>query len=719
MGSAERDKQMSIAACRRVALCPSPGLVRHDPGWTCQRARYLLPWNRVSKEGTTVAAATKKTSSTSGGPDSLAGSRQRGRGRGRGRGGKADRDRDGRSGSEGRRGRRRGAPARRMDAEEAIERALALATTLGGDGGGDDVDMRLVGQLLADCKDARTEAASEAAWSLYQAAVVAGTAAEFNIRQYNFALGAVQRGAAGEERVRAVWDALVTAAVPPNAVTLSQLAHGLCKGAKDVPSTLAALRECASRGAAVDAYVLNILLNACLREAAAAGPDASSDVKAVVRESALAVWEAGKGIHNERTLTSTIKVLADAGDVDAAVRTFRAAWEDKTPLDVDALATALRIFAVKEPAAVLIGVMNMAQEQRGLEPNTMCANIVLAACSKDGEFSTALTLWRHMLERRTPPPDKASLASVILACGRAGRVDLALDAFAEGKEKGVECDTVTVNVLLEACAKSDAPPGEALGILMDAIESRIPVDALTISSLLTAYYSSQTPTSLANTPGALDQAFAIVELGRFMSVEPTPRVTNALLRVCVAAGDLPRASRTFEETVATQRDGQLPAVDERSIRVLVDGYAAAGDLAGAAGVLRDAECLGVKFGDGTAAALIRACIDAGDVESATRAYESCVNHHGVGPTTRMVNALLVGLARSGSWREAIRLVSDDVIGSETCEADDETVRLFSTAFEIGGEEEQAEVAKQMGMWLTGSDDALIAHLLERDSDEES
>ena len=36
-----------------------------------------------------------------------------------------------------------------MDADEAIERALALATTLGGDGGGDDVDMRLVGQLLA------------------------------------------------------------------------------------------------------------------------------------------------------------------------------------------------------------------------------------------------------------------------------------------------------------------------------------------------------------------------------------------------------------------------------------------------------------------------------------------------------------------------------------------------------------------------------------------
>ena len=79
-----------------------------------------------------------------------------------------------------------------MDADEAIERAVALAATLGGEGGSDDVDMRLVGQIMADCKDARTEAASEAAWSLYEAAVLAGTAAKFNIRQYNFALGAVQ-----------------------------------------------------------------------------------------------------------------------------------------------------------------------------------------------------------------------------------------------------------------------------------------------------------------------------------------------------------------------------------------------------------------------------------------------------------------------------------------------------------------------------------------------
>jgi len=42
------------------------------------------------------------------------------------------------------------------------------------------------------------------------------------------------------------------------------------------------------------------------------------------------------------------------------------------------------------------------------------------------------------------------------------------------------------------------------------------------------------------------------------------------------------------------------------------------------------------------------------------------------------------------------------------------VELFTRAFEVGGEEEQAATARQMGLWLTGSDDALIQHLLEQD-----
>jgi len=111
---------------------------------------------------------------------------------------------------------------------------------------------------------------------------------------------------------------------------------------------------------------------------------------------------------------------------------------------------------------------------------------------------------------------------------------------------------------------------------------------------------------------------------------------------------------------------------------------------------------------------VRACSDAGESELAMRAYDDATKTHGIVPTTALINAVLSGLARSGSWREAIRLVSDDVIGSETVRADDALVAQFVRAFEVGGEEEQAATARQMGLWLMGSDDALIQHLLEKD-----
>jgi pentatricopeptide repeat protein len=581
---------------------------------------------------------------------------------------------------------------------------------------------RDVGHCLADCKDVRSEEASDAAWELYVAARDAGVVGRFNIRDHNFALGAVSQGVDGPSRVTSIWDAITRAAVPPNGVTMALLARGLCRSSADVASTLAVLREGIVRGAAVDAYVLNVLLNSCLRDVSRRGKEAiedESNVTAVdlgkIKEAALLVWDAGKDMHNERTLTSVVKVLGDCGDHASAVRTFDEAWAKGTPVDVDCLATALRVMSSARAELYtsrdVLALYRRAQKERGIRPNTFCANVVLAACSRDGNWNSALSLWRHMLRRSAPAPDKASLASVILACGRVGRGELALRAFEEGKSAGVECDVVIVNVLLDACAKSDRPPGEALDILMDAIESRIAVDACTISSLLTAYCSGS---SVAE-PGMLDQAFAIVELGRFLRVEPTPAVINSLLRACVAAGDLPRAVRAFEEAaVVGAGPDDIAVADSSSVSVLVEGYAATGDVAAAASMLDLGRDLGIEIAESTVVLLIKSLVNAGDVEAATRAYDDAVKTHEMTPTLPMINALLAGLARSGSWREAIRLVSDDVIGSASVAADNKLIALFTEAFEVGGEEEQAKVAAQRGLWLTGSDDALVAHLIAED-----
>lgn len=608
-----------------------------------------------------------------------------------------------------------------------------------------DADARDVGSALADCKDVRSERASDTAWELYRAAVRLGVVDRFNVRQHNFALGAVQMGPQGPARSREVWARLASGPATPNGVTMALLARGLCRTSADVVPTLATLREGTSRGGSVDAYVLNVLLNACLRDVAGGGA-ARAETREDARTAALAVWTAGKGIHNERTVTSTIKVLAAIGDPDLSMRTFEEAWRDETPMDVDCVAVALGVAASakKRNSKNVLELYHRASRERGMSMSTYCANVALAACSRDGNFEGALKLWRDMLEGAAPKPDKASLASVILACGRSGRGDLAREAFEQGKAKDVECDVVVVNVLLDACAKGDLPPGDALDVLMDAIENRVPVDACTIASLLTAYCGEprtrrEIPAAAAAEPSTgegaketqaqgqspavdlVEQAFAIVELGKFLSVDPTPPVIAALLRVCVAAGDLRRAAATFDEYLATRSEAsgaseltEREAGDNASLIVLIEGFAAAGDLAGAAERVAEARELGVTVSESATAALVRACSDAGESELAMRAYDDATKTHGLVPTTALINTVLSGLARSGSWREAIRLVSDDVIGSETVRADDSLVAQFVRAFEVGGEEEQAATARQMGLWLTGSDDALIQHLLERD-----
>ena len=68
------------------------------------------------------------------------------------------------------------------------------------------------------------------------------------------------------------------------------------------------------------------------------------------------------------------------------------------------------------------------------------------------------------------------------------------------------------------------------------------------------------------------------------------------------------------------------------------------------------------------------------------------------------------------WKSSRRGDGDDVAtGPEGgVVADAELVELFAAALERGGEVEQAEQARTMGLWLTDSDDALVQYLLKED-----
>ena len=101
-------------------------------------------------------------------------------------------------------------------------------------------------------------------------------------------------------------------------------------------------------------------------------------------------------------------------------------------------------------------------------------------------------------------------------------------------------------------------------------------------------------------------------------MEPTPAVINSLLRACVAAGDLPRAVRAFEEAaVVGAGPDDIAVADSSSVSVLVEGYAATGDVAAAASMLDLGRDLGIEIAESTVVLLIKSLVNAGDVEAAT------------------------------------------------------------------------------------------------------
>ena len=194
-----------------------------------------------------------------------------------------------------------------MDADEAIERAVALATTLGGDGGGDDVDCAWWGSYWRTVKHARTEAASEAA-ALYQAAVVAGTAARATSDGTTLLRSDADARKAGrhDEGRR---QGLVTAAARQRVVRFHGVARAV-KGAKDVRVLFGESEEIAAGAGGVDAVRCSPDPAQCVPSGGGRGrvPTRVRTSRPSCGMRRLAVWEAGKGIHNERTLKLVVKV---------------------------------------------------------------------------------------------------------------------------------------------------------------------------------------------------------------------------------------------------------------------------------------------------------------------------------------------------------------------------------------------------------------------------
>ena len=594
--------------------------------------------------------------------------------------------------------------ARRARARDLFTKVSKGAMTHGDDDGGG----ASVGKVLYKLQRARDAEAAEDAWALLNRVRADGGAVALTTKEWNFALSAVGYSKADVRagRVLEIWERMCDAKARPNRVTMSALARGLCRGHADVRSTLARLRQGVMLGGDMDAYVLNILLLACVRDAKAlrdkrgrrGGEKDGIDERAIV-DAALEVWTVGQSYHNAYTLTSVMQVLRGCGQVGKALEIFDSVvWEEcdaakRVAIDASALAIGLSCCAEVNDAKSANKMYNRAKNENLLEElSTPDVNVVLTACSREGNVSLATQLFDAMLEGREPRPDKASLTAVILTCGRAGKGAIAMEYFKRGRAAGIDCDTIMINTLLDACAKSTHTDG--LGVFMDAIEKQVPIDASTITFLLASFTES------AAQPGQLQSAIEVMNMGEFLNLEPSTATLNALLRICVAADDLDRGRVEFIKA----RERGIPA-SSTSVAILAQAYAVRGAVKEAMELIRTGAALGVELNAGIFIQCVSACKALADGQGALMFYKAARDEYSIPPVTRLINELFDALARGGMWQDALRVLSDDVldnVGIGERLADEDTVARLVRAFIVGGEVDQAAAALELGKFLTNA-----------------
>lgn len=551
--------------------------------------------------------------------------------------------------------------------------------------------------------------------------VLGSESPEMTTKEWNFALRAVgyaSDGAKAAALCAEVWDAMLTSMTRPDSMTLSALARGMCRHHGDVQRTLKELRRGVEAGAEMDDYVLNILLSACGRDAKRfSGRDTNERDRAEMEAIARVleeIWNAGEGYHNEYTLTSTMRGLNACGRADKALEIFtEVAWEDRTDktrkrvhLDSKAVVAGMECCARVRSAKQVYKIYRRAEaENKGLKFETRDINVLLSACGRKGNVAIATEVFDMMLQTNSPPPDKASLTALILACAKVGDSETAMKYFNIGRKVGVEFDTVTVNSLLKVCSKA-SKPDEALEIFMDAIEKQIPLDSVTFAFLVGSF------NEIASQPGQLRQALDIMNMSEFLNIEPTTATLNALLRVCVAAGDFARGREELQRAV----ERGVP-VTPTSVAILAEGLASNGDTEGTLEMIRFAAKLGIEPTVGIFIQCVSACKARGDADNALMFYNVARNEFHIAPVTRLMNELFDALSRRGMWQDALRILSDDVlssVGQANAEiaCDDMTIAHLIRALASAGELEQGAAALELGKFLTGKESKLARERLQ-------
>jgi len=203
----------------------------------------------------------------------------------------------------------------------------------------------------------------------------------------------------------------------------------------------------------------------------------------------LQIWddmEKQRGQANAVTYGCMIDACVKCGHLNKAVEIFKGMRDVGKHRNTIIYTTLIKGYGLEND---LVNALALFREmpREGVPYNTITYNSILDACIKCGDLATAESLLRDITApESTLEPDLITFSTLLKGYCQAGHLDEALQVVEAIKGRGLRCDELVYNTLMDGCVKAnDVATG--VGLFEEMIQNKMRPSAITHSILARLY----------------------------------------------------------------------------------------------------------------------------------------------------------------------------------------------------------------------------------------
>lgn len=191
------------------------------------------------------------------------------------------------------------------------------------------------------------------------------------------------------------------------------------------------------------------------------------------------------------TCSCLISFAAEVGELDRAISFFEKLSALERP-SIRAFMTILRVFSKRHDWQRSVqAIADM--RNRGLAPDTLVYNIVLATCVQSEHIDQAEALLMEMLNQKPPVVDVVSFNTVIKGLAQQGEFNRAIGFLEEMSKHNVQPNIITFNTVMDSAVRCDRP-AEAWRVLGLMKQAGFCPDKYSCSILVKGLHAGSGPT---------------------------------------------------------------------------------------------------------------------------------------------------------------------------------------------------------------------------------